>query len=148
MTFGNNRIRIHLIFINNMKQLSLVDEDYSNPDSNIKSTFPEKPKPTQAKAQPARQAIPEPKQPFLPGMSRRGRPRSESPVPPGTRASESRKRRMEAGIKRVELLLEPAVMAELDTLVAHFKTSRVEVISRLIDKAARRIRDKPSASRK
>jgi hypothetical protein len=33
------------------------------------------------------------------------------------RASESRKRRMEVGVKHIELLLEPAVAANLDTLV-------------------------------
>ncbi len=79
-------------------------------------------------------------QTFLPGLSRRGRPRSKNPISPTERASESRKRRIDAGVKRIELLLEPAAIADLDRLVEHFKTSRVEIISRLIAKAAKRIR--------
>jgi hypothetical protein len=45
-------------------------------------------------------------------------------------------------VKRVELLLEPPAAASLDALVEHFKVSRVEVISRLIAKAAKRIAGK------
>jgi hypothetical protein len=47
---------------------------------------------------------------------------------------------MDVGVKRIELLLEPTVAAELEALVGHFKVSRVEVISRLISKAAKRMR--------
>lgn len=46
---------------------------------------------------------------------------------------------MDAGVKRVELLLEPAVAAELDALTTYFRISRVEIISRLIGKAAKRL---------
>lgn len=79
-------------------------------------------------------------QPYLPGLSRRGRPRSKNPVPATLRAAESRKRRIEAGVKRIELLLAPEIAVDLDFLSDHFGDSRVEVISRLVAKAARRIR--------
>ena len=82
----------------------------------------------------------ESQQPFLPGLSRRGRPRSKNPIPATVRATESRKRRMEAGIKRIELLLAPEIAADLDVLTDHYKVSRVDLISRLITKAAQRIR--------
>ena len=84
-------------------------------------------------------------QPYLPGLSRRGRPRAENPVPATVRATESRKRRMATGIKRLELLLEPDVASDLDTLVAHFRISRAEVVSRLISRSAKRIRLKAMA---
>lgn len=86
----------------------------------------------------AKQAIPESTQPFLPGMSRRGRPRLPNPVPPTVRASESRRRRAEAGAKRIELILDADTAAKLESLVDQRKTSRVEVITLLIAKAARR----------
>lgn len=89
-----------------------------------------------AKAKPV---VTESQQPFLPGLSRRGRPRSKNPVPATVRATQSRKRRTEAGVRRVELLLEPEVAARLDALIEHFKVSRVEVVSRLIAQAAKRI---------
>jgi len=87
----------------------------------------------------SRKAVSESTQPFLPGLSRRGRPRSKNPISPSTRAEASRKRRMDAGVKRVELLLEPVVAAELDALTTYFRISRVEIISRLIGKAAKRL---------
>lgn len=88
----------------------------------------------------AAEAAPAALQPSLPGLSRRGRPRLKNPVPPTVRASESRKRRVEAGTKRVELLLAPAVAADLDALTKHFKVSRVEIVSKLIAKAAKRLK--------
>jgi hypothetical protein len=88
----------------------------------------------------AKTPLPESLQPFLPGLSRRGRPRSKNPIPATVRATESRKRRIEAGIKRIEILLAPEVAADLDLLSGHFRVSRVEIISRLVAKAAKRIR--------
>lgn len=76
----------------------------------------------------------------LPGLSRRGRPRSPNPVSPSVRALESRKRRVAAGGRRVEFLLEPEAAAQLDALVEHFKISRAEVIARLIARAAKRLK--------
>lgn len=78
-------------------------------------------------------------QPFLPGLSRRGRPRSKNPIPASVRAIESRKKRMREGLKRVELLLPPDVAAQLELLVKHFHVPRAEIISRLIAKAAKKI---------
>lgn len=128
---------------NTQKHLPFTDDLYSNPVEFISGKTRENETPVKLKGvQKARKVLPESTQPYLPGLSRRGRPRSRNPLAPSMRASASRKRRMEAGVKRVELLLEPAVASELEALAAHFKVSRVEIISRLIGKAAKRIRDK------
>jgi hypothetical protein len=123
------------------QQLSFDTDFYPQPDGDIPTPASSRAKPDNAKAprkskKPAQASL----QAFLPGLSRRGRPRSKNPIPPSVRASESRKRRMDVGVKRIELLLEPRVAAELEALVGHFKVSRVEVISRLISKAAKRMR--------
>ena len=81
-------------------------------------------------------------QPYLPGLSRRGRPRKLDAIPSVVRASESRKRRLNAGARRVELLLEAPTAAFLDALVEHHKISRVEMIARLIDKAGKLLQKK------
>jgi hypothetical protein len=123
------------------KQQLLFETDfYPQPDGDIRkpdsvSEKPGKTKATRKVKEPVQASL----QPFLPGLSRRGRPRSQNPIPPSVRASESRKRRIEVGVKRIELLLEPTVAAELDLLVGHFKVPRVEILSRLISKAAKRI---------
>jgi hypothetical protein len=123
------------------QQLSFGTDFYPQPDSDISQTDSPRVKPDKAKAsRKAKEPVQASLQPFLPGLSRRGRPRSKNPIPPSVRASESRKRRMDVGVKRIELLLEPTVAAELEALVGHFKVSRVEVISRLISKAAKRMR--------
>lgn len=90
-------------------------------------------------AAPAKKATGPSPQAFLPGLSRRGRPRSPNPVSPSVRALESRKRRVAAGGKRIELLLEAEATAQLDALVEHFKVARGEVIARLIARAAKRL---------
>jgi len=122
------------------KQLILDDSFNEKPDSDIpaRTRKASESRKTKKPGKPVATG-----QAFLPGLSRRGRPRSKNPISPTERASESRKRRIEAGVKRIELLLEPATTAELDRLVQHFKITRVEVISRLIGKAAKRIQDKP-----
>ncbi len=79
-------------------------------------------------------------QAFLPGLSRRGRPRLKDAVPATVRAKESRQRRIEAGVKRIEFFLTPEIAADLDLLTNHYKIARVEVLGRLIAKAAKRIR--------
>lgn len=121
-------------------QLAFDEEIYEKPVN----ANPEKPIGT-ASAKPrirakAKPVLTESQQPFLPGLSRRGRPRSKNPVPASIRATESRKRRIEAGIKRIELLLQPEIAAGLDLLTTHYKISRIDVISRLVAKAAKRIR--------
>ncbi len=88
----------------------------------------------QAQAQP-----PASLQPFLPGLSRRGRPRAKNPIPATVRASESRKRRIAAGMKRIEMLLAPDTLAALERLCLHHHIPRSEIISRLILKAAKRL---------
>jgi hypothetical protein len=60
--------------------------------------------------------LPESLQPYLPGLSRRGRPRVKNPLPASARAIASRKRRLEAGMKRIELLLAPDTAAALERL--------------------------------
>jgi hypothetical protein len=123
------------------QQLSFGTDFYPQPDSDILQTGSPLVKPDKAKAaRKTKEPVQASLQPFLPGLSRRGRPRSKNPIPPSVRASESRKRRVEIGVKRIELLLEPTVAAELEALVGHFKVSRVDVISRLISKAAKRMR--------
>lgn len=120
------------------KQLSLETDLFVRPDA-TEQAKPDQPKrPKQGKRAPAKKAppLPESQQPFLPGLSRRGRPRLPNPIPPTVRASESRRRRTEAGAKRVELVLDRSVADQLDALVEHFRVSRVEVIARLISKAA------------
>lgn len=122
------------------KQLSFDELIYSQPSANNQET-PVAPKSRPAKKKKTADLKSSP-QAFLPGLSRRGRPRSKNPVPPSVRATESRKRRIDAGGKRIELLLEPAIADGLEKLVEHYKLSRGEIISRLIGKAAKRHIDK------
>ena len=78
-------------------------------------------------------------QAYLPGLSRRGRPRSPNPIAPTVRAAESRRKRIESGARRIELMLAPDVAERLDKLTQHLKESKAEILSRLILKAAQRI---------
>ncbi len=78
-------------------------------------------------------------QAYLPGLSRRGRPRSPNPIAPTVRAAESRRKRIESGARRIELMLAPEVAERLDKLTLHLKESKAEIVSRLILKAAQRI---------
>lgn len=119
-------------------QLSFDEYIYTNPAAENIDAMRGQAKPV-AKAKPAKTPAAS-LQPFLPGLSRRGRPRSKNPVPATVRATESRKRRMEAGVKRVELFLSPEIATDLDLLTDHYKISRTEVISRLIAKSAKRVR--------
>jgi hypothetical protein len=119
------------------EQLPLETGLFSIPDSTDPHKLTGRAKRPQTKK--AAKAIPESQQPFLPGLSRRGRPRSANPVPPTIRASQSRRRRAEAGAKRIELVLDRAIADQLEALVEHFKVSRLEVISRLITQSAKRI---------
>jgi hypothetical protein len=54
------------------------------------------------------------------------------------RAAKSRKKRLATGAKRIELMLPPEIAIALDALASHFKESRVDLVSRLINKAAKR----------
>ncbi len=142
--------------MSSIKQLELTPELFENPDliigadrnesiaADAAQTRPEKQARTKARGNSPQASKPPktpkpPSQPYLPGLSRRGRPRSANPKEPSQRAKESRQRRAAAGMKRLELLLEPDVASKLDTLMDYYKVSRLEVISRLLIKAASRI---------
>lgn len=78
---------------------------------------------------------PEFKQAFLPGLSRRGRPRSKDPISAVERTAKHRRERLDAGSKRVEVILSPEVATGLEALAAHYKEPKSEVVSALILKA-------------
>lgn len=98
-----------------------------------------------AKKAKAKQTQPEPSaaalagQGFLPGLSRRGRPRLKTPISAVERTAEHRRKRLEAGAKRLEMILDREVSNALDALAEHFKEPRSEVISTLILKTASRV---------
>jgi hypothetical protein len=74
-------------------------------------------------------------QAFLPGLSRRGRPRSKNPITAVERTAEHRRKRLAEGSKRVEMILAPEVARQLETLAEHYKEPRSEVIATLVSKA-------------
>jgi hypothetical protein len=78
-------------------------------------------------------------QAFLPGLSRRGRPRLKTPISAVERTAEHRRKRLEAGAKRLEMILDREVSIALDALAEHLNEPRSEVISTLILKAASRV---------
>jgi|GEM_PF-690056 len=79
------------------------------------------------------------KQAFLPGLSRRGRPRLAQPVSAVDRTAEHRRKRIEQGAKRFEVILDPQVFSALNDLTAYYKEPRSEVISKLILNASLRV---------
>ena len=79
------------------------------------------------------------KQAFLPGLSRRGRPRLPNPVSAVQRTAEHRKKRIAEGARRVEMILAPDVASALDALAAHYREARSDVVAGLILKAAARV---------
>ena len=91
------------------------------------------------KTQPAPSAAALAGQAFLPGLSRRGRPRLQTPISAVERTAEHRRKRLEAGAKRLEMILDRDVSNALDALAEHFKEPRSEVISTLILKASSRV---------
>lgn len=126
------------------QQLSFDESIYTHPDSDNQRNdgvgFARKLKSKDSVK--GKSFVPASVQPFLPGLSRRGRPRSANPVPATLRATQSRKRRIGAGAKRIELVLEQAVASDLDLLIEHYRISRAELISRLITQSAIRLRKK------
>jgi hypothetical protein len=78
-------------------------------------------------------------QAFLPGMSRRGRPRAKVAVAASERAANSRRRRLATGAKRVELVLDADALGKLDALADHLKETRAGVVSWLLARAAARL---------
>ena len=87
----------------------------------------------------ARAASPAARQAFLPGLSRRGRPRSPNPVTAVQRTAEHRKKRLAEGARRVEMILAPDVAIALDALATHYSEPRSDVVAGLILKAAARV---------
>jgi hypothetical protein len=81
---------------------------------------------------------PETGQAYLPGLSRRGRPRSKNPIAPVARAMASRTKRLATGAKRIELMVDADIAEKLDALAVHFRESRTDVVCRLIRIAAKR----------
>ena len=74
-------------------------------------------------------------QAFLPGLSRRGRPRSKNPITAVERTAEHRRKRLAEGAKRVEMILAPEVARQLEALAEQYKEPRSEVIATLVTKA-------------
>jgi hypothetical protein len=79
-----------------------------------------------------------PGQGFLPGLSRRGRPRLAQPISAVERTAEHRRKRIANGAKRVEIILDRDVSQALDRLAEHHQEPRSDVIATLIRKAAKR----------
>jgi hypothetical protein len=79
-----------------------------------------------------------PGQGFLPGLSRRGRPRLAKPISAVERTAEHRRKRIANGAKRVEIILDADVSQALDRLADHHQEPRSDVIATLIRKAAKR----------
>jgi hypothetical protein len=81
-----------------------------------------------------------PGQGFLPGLSRRGRPRLDKPISAVERTAEHRRKRIANGAKRVEIILDSDVSAALDRLAEHHQEPKSDVIATLIRKAATRLK--------
>jgi hypothetical protein len=122
-------------------QLAFDESIYPNPASDAHETSPSGMDAKPVRRSVAKQVTVASSQAYLPGLSRRGRPRLKNAKPAVVRASESRQRRVEAGAKRIELVLEAETITQLDALTAYFKISRIELINRLVKKAAKRIKN-------
>ena len=81
-----------------------------------------------------------PGQGFLPGLSRRGRPRLAKPISAVERTAEHRRKRIANGAKRVEIILDADVSRALDRLAEHHQEPRSDVIATLIRKASARLK--------
>jgi len=118
--------------------LDLELPTFDAPVQALVSKSPSKKAPT-TKIPPAPSASTLAGQAFLPGLSRRGRPRLQTPISAVERTAEHRRKRLEAGAKRLEMILDREVSNALDALADHFKEPRSEVISTLILKASARL---------
>ncbi|MDO8693422.1 MAG: hypothetical protein Q7J51_04940 [Sheuella sp.] len=86
-------------------------------------------------------------QAFLPGLSRRGRPRSKNPISAVERTAEHRRKRLAEGSKRVEMILAPEVARQLEALAEQYNEPRSEVIATLVTKAYLKVfKAKPTKS--
>ena len=125
-------------------QIPIFDMDPLNPDSetsihrktNSLSNVPKITKPVSQK--PGKS--PGHRQPALPGIAVRGRPRLRVKPTASERAARSRRNREAAGAKRIELVLDPRTVAGLEALVRVTGETRGQVIARLIQASLRRRR--------
>ncbi len=113
-----------------------------SPDGQGGATRPAK-KVSVAKAPASKPKPPMAGQPFLPGLSRRGRPRALQPISAVDRTAEHRRKRLAEGARRVEMILSPLVARGLDTLAAHYKEPRSDVVAALILKAVAKVLKQP-----
>ena len=81
-----------------------------------------------------------PGQGYLPGLSRRGRPRLVKPISAVERTAEHRRKRIANGAKRVEIILDSDVSTALDRLAEHHQEPKSDVIASLIRRAATRLK--------
>lgn len=134
-------------------QFSLLAPGFENPDSK-----PEKSRDNNKKSEISHVAQPATKkpatsrdqtgrQPALPGIAVRGRPRLRVKRSASERAAASRSQREADGSRRVEVMLDPDTLAALDSLAQADGATRGEVVSRLIRNAHRRRRAIPAAAR-
>ena len=100
----------------------------------------QKKKVRQAQVTPTAPVVNLPGQGFLPGLSRRGRPRLAKPISAVERTAEHRRKRIANGAKRVEIILDSDVSRALDRLAEHHQEPRSDVIATLIRKAASRLK--------
>lgn len=121
--------------------ISPADDLFPTPDAlkQAAAKVARKAAPSRQPRSAASKGAPPVEQPSLPGLSRRGRPRLKNPVPATRRAATSRRKRVAAGARRVELMLAPAVAANLDALAEHFDESRAAVVARLVTRTAKRL---------
>lgn len=78
-------------------------------------------------------------QPLLAGLSLRGRPPKRDKPTNTERATGSRNRRMAAGGRRLELMLNAEETRLLDLLAEHQGLSRTEVVRQMILRSAKRL---------
>ncbi len=83
---------------------------------------------------------PDRRQPALPGIAVRGRPRLRVKPTASERAARSRRNREAAGAKRIELVLDPRTVEGLEALVRITGETRGQVVARLIQASLRRRR--------
>lgn len=127
-------------------QLSLIDQDLPQPVSKSTEAAPRKAsqpqkgitKPDEGKGRGKNPLAG--RQPALPGIAVRGRPRLRVKRSASERAAESRRQREAAGVRRVELMLTPGTLVALDALVRDSGSTRTDVIARLIENSFRRRR--------
>lgn len=125
-------------------QIPIFDMEPSNPDSKTNNPIKIRPLEDTSKiTKPVSQKSgkpPDRRQPALPGIAVRGRPRLRVKPTASERAARSRRNREAAGAKRIELVLDPKTVAGLEALVRVTGETRGQVVARLIQASLRRRR--------